>query len=181
MENSPTTISTISTDIFLESWDRQCQILSNLAGQVEEPLQSTKSSEDGKSIFEHLCHIHSCRHEWLGTVSPTHQARLGNVSYWSQHPDNAEQWVLTITADWEEVLKQLNLSSTAIRDAVAEAIAEGKTKVGPYDHPVFFLQHMLWHEGYHIGLIMLALRLAGAEPADEWEEKNIWGLWRDSD
>jgi uncharacterized damage-inducible protein DinB len=174
--------SSINTEIFLESWDRQCTILHNLAGQVTEtpnaPLREAKSSDDGKTIREHLCHIHGCRHGWLGTVSPAHQATLGEVGQWAKHPDDAEQWVFTITASWEEILHQLTLSAQAIRDAVAEAIAEGKTKVGPYDHPVFFLQHMLWHEGYHVGLIMLALRLAGAEPTEEWEEKNIWELWR---
>jgi uncharacterized damage-inducible protein DinB len=171
----------ITTDIFLESWDRQSKILHNLAGQVTEPLQNAKASEDGKTIIQHLCHIHSCRREWLGTVSPVHQSQLGHVSQWSKHPDHSEQWVLTITAGWEEILEQLTLSAQAVREGVAEAIAEGKTTVGPYDHPVFFLQHMLWHEGYHVGLIQLALRLAGAEPSEAWEENNIWGLWREAE
>jgi uncharacterized damage-inducible protein DinB len=187
MTNTTSPITTISTDIFLESWERQSQILLNLAGQVTEPLQNAKSSDDGMEIIQHLCHIHGCRSEWLGTISPAHQARLGSVGQWSKRSDNAdnpeqsEQWVFTVTASWEEILQQLVVSSEAIRDAVREAIAEGKMKVGPYDHPVFFLQHMVWHEGYHVGLIMLALRLAGAEPAETWEEQNIWGLWRDAE
>jgi hypothetical protein len=37
---------------------------------------------------------------------------------------------------------------------------------------------MIWHEGWHVGLIFLALRLAGEEPKQEWEEANVWGEWR---
>jgi hypothetical protein len=37
---------------------------------------------------------------------------------------------------------------------------------------------MVWHEGYHAGLILLALRNAGQEPTEEWDEYNIWALWR---
>ena len=171
MENQ----STIPTEIFLESWDRQCKILLNLASQVTtEALRSAKSSDKGMSIVEHLCHIHECRYGWLGKVSPKHQAQVGDVLQKS-----GENW-LPIT-DFEEIKHQLSVSAQAIRDAVAEAIQDGKTRIPPYDHPVFFLQHMLWHEGYHFSLIRLALCKRGAEPSDAWEEKNVWALWRDEE
>lgn len=47
-----------------------------------------------------------------------------------------------------------------------------------YDNPVLLLQHMIWHDGWHVGLIFLALRLNGQEPPEEWEEPNVWGQWR---
>ena len=47
-----------------------------------------------------------------------------------------------------------------------------------YDNPIPFLQHMVWHDGWHVGLIFLALRLNGQEPPEEWEEPNVWGQWR---
>ncbi len=37
---------------------------------------------------------------------------------------------------------------------------------------------MVWHEGWHAGIILLALRLNGREPAEQWEETNLWGIWR---
>ena len=37
---------------------------------------------------------------------------------------------------------------------------------------------MVWHDGWHVGLIFLALRLNGQEPPEEWEEPNVWGQWR---
>lgn len=37
---------------------------------------------------------------------------------------------------------------------------------------------MVWHEGWHIGAILLALRVNGFDVTDEWEEENLWGQWR---
>ena len=115
------------------------------------------------TIAEQLCHVHRVRCGWLGKVSPLHQARVGELSP---------------TSELFEIKNQLALSALAVRDATAEALARGTTKFGPYDHPVFFLQHMLWHEGYHFALISLALRNAGAEPSEDWEKTNVWGIWR---
>jgi len=36
-----------------------------------------------------------------------------------------------------------------------------------YDHPILFLQHMIWHEGYHHGQIKLALKLMGHTLTDK--------------
>ena len=36
----------------------------------------------------------------------------------------------------------------------------------------------IWHDGWHVGLIFLGLRLNGQEPPEEWEEPNVWGQWR---
>lgn len=59
-----------------------------------------------------------------------------------------------------------------------DALGKGVTQFGWYDNPVLFIQHMVWHEGWHIGLIFLALRLAGQEIPEEWEETKVWGEWR---
>jgi uncharacterized damage-inducible protein DinB len=161
------------TEILLESWDRQVQMLGNLAGLVTEPLRTAKPSEDGMTLAEQLCHVHEVRYHWLGKTSPTHQALLGEVLR-----QVGDDWVPI--DNLEEIRNQLSISAKAVRDAVSEAIHEGKIQLGPYDHPIFFLQHMLWHEGYHFALILLALRNAGAEPPEEWQEKHVWRLWRDS-
>jgi uncharacterized damage-inducible protein DinB len=65
-----------------------------------------------------------------------------------------------------------------VRDWVAEKIGAGSQKCGNYDHPVHYLQHMVWHEGWHAGLIVLALRLAGHEPSEETESALVWNQWR---
>ena len=44
-----------------------------------------------------------------------------------------------------------------------------------YDRPVLFLQHMVWHEGYHHGQIKLALKIAGCPLTDEVACPVTWG------
>jgi uncharacterized damage-inducible protein DinB len=159
-------------DVLLESWDRQCQTLDNLFELATEDLKDQRPSEDGMPIFEQFAHIHNTRRAWLSQFSPKHLEGYGR----SYVQAGADEWKpVQDLAQLRELLKQ---SAKAVRDATREAIEAGVTERGGYDHPVFFLQHMLWHEGYHFGLIMLALRLAGTEPSEEWEEEKVWGLWR---
>ncbi len=156
---------------FLGSWDRQTQMLLGLAGLVTEENRRTKSSPDSFEADMHLCHVHESRYWWLGKVSPKHQATLGDVVR-----QEGEDWVPI--DDLDEIRRQLSVSGVAVRDAVEEAMADGGGAVGPYSHPFHFMQHMLWHEGYHFALVHLALRNAGCEPTEEWEEQNVWGIWR---
>jgi hypothetical protein len=75
------------------------------------------------------------------------------------------------------IRQRLKESAASIRQAMADLIPDGK-QAGPYDHPLFYLQHMIWHEGWHVGAIVHAFRANGQELPEEWEEPNIWGLWR---
>lgn len=143
----------------------------NLTGLVTEPLRKAKSSPNGWSIEEHLTHIHEVRYHWLGEVSSSHQATVGDVLM-----EVDGNWVPI--EDFEEIKAQLKGSGGAVRDAVAQALGMDTEEVGPYSSPIFFMQHMVWHEGYHFALILLALRLAGVEPSEDWEEENVWGIWR---
>ncbi len=118
-----------------------------------------------------LAHVANTRWYWLSQA--TGAENENRKPLFSQGGD---EWVAT--SDFDLILSQLSLSQRAILEWMTNALAAGTQTCGGYDHPVFFLQHMIWHEGYHAGLIMLGLRLAGAEPPEEWEEPNIWGLWR---
>jgi uncharacterized damage-inducible protein DinB len=158
-------------DVLLESWDRQTQILTNLANLIDESTRGAKPAPEGWPISEHLCHVHEVRTGWLNTIDPKRAKELGEV-----YSQEGNQWI-AIT-DLAEIKRHLAMSAKAVREAVKELLAAGVEKIGPYDHPVYFLQHMIWHEGYHFGLIILALRNAGKEPTEEWEEANVWGLWR---
>ncbi len=155
----------------LQSWDRQSRILLNLASLVTEENRRTKSSDDSSAIDMHLCHIHESRYWWLGKVSSKHQATLGDVVR-----QEGDGWVPI--DDLDEIRTELGVSAKAVRDAVEEVMTAGGGPVGPYSHPFYFMQHMLWHEGYHFALVLLALRNAGCEPSEEWEEQNVWGIWR---
>ena len=46
-----------------------------------------------------------------------------------------------------------------------------------YDHPILFLQHMVWHEGYHHGQIKLALKAGGRPITDNEAGSVTWGVW----
>lgn len=157
----------------LDSWDRQCRILDAVAGLIDESNRHAKPSVDGWPLDKQLAHTHNTRKFWLSQIAPEKAAALG-ASYADEQG--------TPIADLDEIKRQLTLSGLAVREAVSEGLEKGMVPmVGPnatYDNPVLFLQHMVWHEGWHVGLIMLALRLNGQEPPEEWEEPNVWGLWR---
>jgi uncharacterized damage-inducible protein DinB len=153
-------------DTLLQSWDRQAKIIANLASLVTEANRSAKPSADGWTLSEHLGHIHEVRRHWLAKASAKHAAELPHIE---THNPNL---------NLVDVRTALDASAAAVRAALEEAVQSEVVQFGPYDSPIYFLQHMVWHEGYHAGLILLALRNAGQEPTEEWDEYNIWALWR---
>jgi uncharacterized damage-inducible protein DinB len=157
------------TEALFESWDRQCRIVMAVASRVDETNRNVKPSEDGWPLYHQLAHIHLVRKFWLSQVAPDRAKALGSsfVGGWETPID-----------DLDQIKRLLEESGVAVREGVKELLANGTQAVGGYDHPVLFLQHMIWHEGWHVGLIFLGLRLAGQEPAEEWEEANVWGEWR---
>ena len=161
------------TEALLESWDRQCKIVDAVASKIDESNRHVKPSEDGWPLDKQLAHMHNVRKFFLSQVAPERAATLGAV-----YADEEG----TPIADLDEIKGQLKSSGVAVREAVRDGIANG---CGPmtsehvtYDNPVLLMQHMVWHDGWHVGLIFLGLRLNGQEPPEEWEEPNVWGQWR---
>ena len=160
------------TEALLESWDRQCRIVNSVATLIDEGNRHIKPSEDGWSVGAHLAHMHGVRRFWLSQVAPDMAADLT-----SAYADKEG----TPLDDLDAIKACLAASGTAVREAVAQGIAKGGPMSGPhatYDNAVLLMQHMVWHDGWHVGLIFLALRLNGQEPPEEWEEPNVWGQWR---
>lgn len=161
------------TEALLESWDRQCRIVAAVASLVTEENRHAKPSEDGMSLDGQLAHMHNTRKFWLKQIDPERAEPLGR----SYADDQG-----TPIADLDALKSYLKASGAAVRESVRAGLAKGIAPMkGPhatYDNPVLFLQHMLWHDGWHIGLIFLGLRLNGQEPPEEWEEPNVWGQWR---
>ena len=155
-------------EALLESWDRQSRMVDAVASRIDESNRHAKPSEDGWPLDHQLAHIHEVRYWWLGQFAPELAATLGDGFTEDQKP----------IEDLDAMRSHLKASAATVRKAVADALEKGTEEQGGYDHPVMFLQHMVWHEGWHVGLIFLGLRLAGREPGEEWEEPNIWGLWR---
>lgn len=157
------------TEALLDSWDRQCRIVKSVASRVDESNRDAKPSEDGWPLDHQLAHIHLVRRYWLSQVAPERGEALGKSF--------ADGWTTPIR-DLALIKSLLDDSAKAVREAVVEHLQKGTGSVGGYDNPVLFLQHMIWHEGWHVGLIFLGLRLAGQEPPEEWEDAHVWGEWR---
>jgi uncharacterized damage-inducible protein DinB len=73
----------------------------------------------------------------------------------------------------------LKESAKAVRDAVKGRLEAGRELDLHYDHPILFLQHMIWHDGYHHGQIKLALKVAGHAFEDEAIGPVTWDVWMD--
>jgi uncharacterized damage-inducible protein DinB len=158
-------------EALLDSWDRQAQIVQNLAKSITPEMYDFKSGKDEWCIGEHLCHIHGTRRFWMRAVDPNSLEGLVRL-----HTQISEE-------DWEpirdlpQIVDGLRASADRVKETYQKQL-QSPNPQSPYDHPVLFLQHMIWHEGWHVGAIMQALRANGQERPEEWEEPNIWGVWR---
>lgn len=157
------------TEALLDSWDRQCRIVEAVMSRIDESNKHFKPSEDGMALDEQLAHMHNTRKWFLKNVTPERGAALGKA-----YIDDKG----TPVQDLEELKAMVRASGVAVRESTDELIKKGMVTAGFYDNPVLFLQHMVWHDGWHVGLIFLALRLNGQEPPEEWEEEKVWGEWR---
>jgi uncharacterized damage-inducible protein DinB len=120
--------------------------------------------EDSPSIARLFTHIHFCRLVFIQEDAPE-CARALPEGEWREEQDRNR------IAQW------LEESAEAVREAVEGRLAAGQHFNKRYDHPLLFLQHMLWHEGYHHGQIKLALKLAGQPLGDEEVGPLTWDLW----
>jgi uncharacterized damage-inducible protein DinB len=71
----------------------------------------------------------------------------------------------------------LNDSARVVRDAVKSRVETGREMNLHYDHPILFLQHMVWHEGYHHGQMKLALKIAGRPISNAEIGPVTWRVW----
>ncbi len=161
-------------EALLNSYQRNNTILLNLLHTLPEGGQEARALEGSPSIAEQYAHMQQTRLFWLSQVAPEfttgmHQLyrQVGEERVAEREPARIEQ--------------ALNQSAHAVCEAVRDRLHSGQTMKGPhasYDHPILLLQHLLWHEGYHVGQIKLALKAFGYKMPEEVEEKAIWSEWR---
>jgi uncharacterized damage-inducible protein DinB len=128
----------------LDSWERNNTILVNLLGALPEGGLEARAIEGSPSVAEMFTHIHYVRLVFVSEDAPDFAASL---------PD--KEWA--IESDRNRIAQMLNDSAKTVRDAVKNKIETRREMDVHYDHPILFLQHMIWHEGYHHGQIKLAL------------------------
>lgn len=148
----------------LDSWDRNNTILLNLLRALPEGGLETRLTKDSPSVAELFTHIHSVRLAFVSEDAPEFARELPEKEWVDERdPDRIEQ--------------MLNESAQAVRDAVQGRVEAGRDMNLHYDHPILFLQHMVWHEGYHHGQIKLALKAAGRPITDKAAGRVTWGVW----
>jgi len=148
----------------LDSWDRNNTILLNLLRALPEGGLEARAAADSPSVAEMFTHIHYVRMVFLSEDAPEF-ARAMLKSEWMNERDP------------RRVAQMLSESAKLVRDAVRSRVESTREMELHYDHPILFLQHMIWHEGYHHGQIKLALKLTGRRMADSEAGPVTWRVW----
>ena len=150
--------------ILLDAWDRNQRILVNLLRALPAGGLAARAMADGPTVASLFAHAHYVRLAFVEENVPE-RALAVPAEEWADGRDPAR-----IEAD-------LDASARAVREAVLARLASGAPLDRHYDHPVLFLQHMIWHEGYHHGQIKLALKSSGLPLADREVGRGTWGVW----
>jgi uncharacterized damage-inducible protein DinB len=153
-------------EALLDSWDRNNNILVNLLRALPEGGLAAKAMEDSPSVAEMFTHIHYVRLVFLSEDAPEFAGVLP-----------ADEWRNEL--DRERIAEMLTGSARAVRDAVRSRVEANQDMERHFDHPILFLQHMIWHEGYHHGQIKLALKTTGRPITDGKAGPVTWHVWMD--
>jgi uncharacterized damage-inducible protein DinB len=150
----------------LDSWDRNNTILVNLVSLIPEGGLDACAMDGSPTVGEMLAHIHYVRLTFVEEDAP--EFALTPV----QHE---REWVTE--RDPRRMTQMLNESAKAVREAVKGKVEASQEMKQHYDHPILFLQHMIWHEGYHHGQIKLALKLADHPITNKMAGPLTWRVW----
>lgn len=150
--------------VMLDAWDRNNTILKNLLHAVPPGGMEARVAPGAKSVLEMLLHMHGTRVFFLSEDAPEFAL-----------PFDEESWFKV--REPERIGAALDESARAMRDAVEHYVTTGQALRVRFDHPVLFLVHLIWHEGYHHGQIKLALKVAGMEIDDEAIGPVTWDVF----
>jgi uncharacterized damage-inducible protein DinB len=157
-------------DAVLDSWDRNNTILVNLVRVLPPGALEVRAVQGSPSVGEMLAHMHYVRLVLIAENAPELAPSL-----FKELP--AEEWAPETDAG--RIAQMLNESGKAVREAAKAKLESGGEMKVHYDHPILFLQHLIWHEGYHHGQIKLALKLAGHPIDDDLAGPVTWHVWFD--
>jgi uncharacterized damage-inducible protein DinB len=160
----PSTQDLSLLDALLESWDRNNTILVNLLRALPEGGLEARAMDSSRTVAELFTHISYVRMILLSEDAP---------EFCREPPD--KEWVAE--RDPDRIAKTLDDSAVAVRNAIRSRVEAGRDLDRHYDHPIFLIQHMIWHEGYHHGQIKLALKLSGCAIPNREAGPVTWGVW----
>ncbi len=153
-------------DLLLDSWDRNNRILVNLLRALPSGALTDRPLPDSPTVSELFTHMHFVRLIFLSEDAPDLAIEVPQ-----------REWVKEL--DVNRLAEELDRSAAAVSNAVRTLIASGRQTTMHYDHPLLFLQHMIWHEGYHHGQIKLALKAANRGLDGEDIGRITWDVWMD--
>jgi uncharacterized damage-inducible protein DinB len=153
-------------DAVLDSWDRNNTILVNLLRGLPPGGLEARALPSSPTVAQMLTHIHYVRLIFVAEDVPEFARDVP-----------AAEWV--DERDAERIARMLDESAAVVRDAVMARLVSGQPMNLHYDHPILFLQHMIWHDGYHHGQIKLALKAAGLPLSDDQAGPLTWDVWMD--
>jgi uncharacterized damage-inducible protein DinB len=151
-------------EALLDSWDRNNTILINLLRALPEKSLEARAMEGSPSIGELFGHIHYVRLVFVSEDAPEFARTVPEQEWFTER-------------DPERMAQMLNDSAEAVRNALRGRLESGREMNLHYDHPILFLQHMIWHEGYHHGQIKLALKRTGRPMSDDQAGPLTWDVW----
>lgn len=151
-------------EALLDSWDRNNTILLNLLHAIPTGGLEARAMPDSPSVAQMFTHIYYVRLVFVFEDAPEFSVAV---------PD--DEWLEE--RDVARIAQMLQDSAQTVREAVKNRVETNQDMNLHYDHPILFLQHMIWHEGYHQGQIKLALKLAGLPIADKDVGAGTWGVW----
>jgi uncharacterized damage-inducible protein DinB len=152
-------------EALLDSWDRNNTILVNLLRLVPDGGLEARMLPDSPTVAQMFNHIHYVRLVFLSEDAAEFSS------------DVPEEWV--DERDRGRIAQLLNESAQAVRDAVRDRVEAGREMKLHYNHPILFLQHMIWHEGYHHGQIKLVLKATGHPITNKEAGPGTWRVWMD--
>ena len=151
-------------DALLDSWERNNIILLNLLRTLPDGGLVARAAVDSPTVAEMFTHIHYVRLVFISEDAPEFAGQLPSPQSMNERdPGRIEQ--------------MLSDSAKAVHDAVKGRLQAACDMDQHYDHPILFLQHMIWHEGYHHGQIKLALKLTGRPLPDKEAGPVTWKIW----
>src|SRR4051794_25336008 len=119
-------------EALLDSWDRNNTILVNLLRAVPKGGLEARAMEGSPSVAEMFTHMHYVRLIFLSEDVPELASPLPEQEWRKE-------------CDPDRIAAMLNQSARAVRDAVRDRVETRQEMKEHYDHPILFLQHMVWH------------------------------------
>lgn len=149
----------------LASWGLHNRVLVNLLRALPEGGLLARATETSPTVAQMFTHLHHERMISVSEEAPEVAVRVPKVEWDAVH-------------DVEAIVRMLDESASAVRDAVSRRVESGRPLEQNFAHPIQLIQFLIFHEGYHHGQIKLALKISGRPLSDKAIGPLVWGAWR---